>query len=167
MAKVEKTLAKDVLAYVKSAYNYFVEFNTAEEIERVNTLIESIIGDYESAPVSSGATNTVTPVTGVTLNLDEKPTIRFYVTDTNVKFYANGGMLDTVAGTDSNGAYVELDVYAYVLEETITYGDGGSYHISNFLAGAAGTSYETLVKCFVKYVESAADYRDSVIGAEN
>ena len=160
---VEKTLAKDVLAYVKAAYNYFTEFNTAEEIARVNTLIDSIIGDYNAAPVSSGVTNTVAPITAVTLNLDAKPSIRFYVTDTNIEFYANGKKLDTVTGTDANGTYVELDVYAYALCETITYGDGGSYHISDFIKGAVGTEYEAIVKAFVKYTESAADYRNSVV----
>jgi len=161
---VEKTLAKDVLAYVKAAYNYFTEFNTAEEIARVNTLIDSIIGDYKAEPVSSGVTNTVSPVTSVTLNLDSKPSIRFYVTDTNLEFYANGRKLDTVTGTDATyGAYVELDVYAYVLAETITYGNGGSYHISSFVKGSAGTAHEALVKAFVKYTESAAAYRESVI----
>jgi len=103
-------------------------------------------------------------VTSVTLNLDSKPSIRFYVTDTTVEFYANGKKLDTVTGTDeAYGAYVELDVYAYVLAQTITYGEGGSYHISDFLAKSAGESHENLVSCFVKYVESAADYRESVI----
>jgi len=163
--EIEKTLAKDVLAYVKAAYNYFTEFNTAEEIARVNTLIDSIIGsDYTSVPVSSGVTNTVAPVTSVTLNLDAKPSIRFYVTDTTIEFFANGRKLDTVTGTDETyGAYVELDAYAYVLSETITYGNGGSYHISDFLEGATGTDYENLVSCFVKYIESAAAYRNSVI----
>ena len=160
---VEKTLVKDVLAYVKAAYNYFTEFNNAEEIERVNSLIDSIIGDYTSAPVSSGDVVTISPVKAVTLNLDEKPSIRFYVTDTSVEFYANGKKLNTVSGTDANGTYVQLDVYAYVLSETITYGDGGSYHISDFINGAAGTSHEVLVKAFVKYTESAADYRNTVI----
>jgi len=161
--EIENTLAKDVLAYVKAAYNYFTEFNTAEEIARVNTLIDSIIGDYNAAPVSSGVTNTVAPITAVTLNLDAKPSIRFYVTDTNIEFYANGKKLDTVTGTDANGTYVELDVYAYALCETITYGDGGSYHISDFIKGAVGTEYEAIVKAFVKYTESAADYRNSVV----
>ncbi|MBE6537166.1 MAG: hypothetical protein E7673_04350, partial [Ruminococcaceae bacterium] len=110
---VEKTLAKDVLAYVKAAYNYFTEFNTAEEITRINALVDSIIGDYKAEPVSSGVTNTVAPVTAVTLNLDAKPSIRFYVTDTTIEFFANGRKLDTVTGTDETyGAYVELDVYA-------------------------------------------------------
>jgi len=167
-SEYEKTLAKDVLAYVKAAYSYFTEFNTAEEIARVNALIDSIIGDYKAEPVSSGVTNTVSPVTSVTLNLDSKPSIRFYVTDTNLEFYANGRKLDTVTGTDATyGAYVELDVYAYVLAETITYGNGGSYHISDFLEGAKGTNYENLVSCFIKYTESAADYRASVIGINN
>ena len=161
---VEKTLAKDVLAYIKAAYEYFTEHNDKAEIERVAALVDSIIGDYKAVPVSSGATNTVAPVVSVTLNLDAKPTIRFYVTDTAVEFFANGKKLNTVTGTDATyGAYVELDVYAYALSETITYA-GGSYHISSFVNGAKGTAHENLVNTFVKYVESAADYRNSVIG---
>ena len=165
--EVEKALAKDVLAYVQAAYNYFIDFNTEEEIARVNALIDSILamgGDYDGIPVSSGVTNTTSPVTAVTLNLEAKPSIRFYVTDTNVSFYANGRKLNTVSGIDANGTYVELDVYAYVLEGTITYGEGGSYHISDFLNKSAGADHENLVACFIKYVESAADYRLSVIG---
>ncbi len=164
---VEKQLAKDVLAYVQAAYNYFVDFNTEEEIARVNALIDSILaigGDYDGTPVSSGVTNTVAPVIGVTLNLDENPTIRFYVTDTKVSFYANGRKLSTVSGTDANGAYVELNVYAYALAETITYGEGGSYHISDFLEKSAGEDHENIVACFIKYVESAADYRNEALG---
>ena len=165
--KVEKTLVKDVIAYVQAAYNYFVEFNTEEEIARVNAIADSILafgGDYDGTPVSSGATNTVSPVTAVTLNLDAKPSIRFYVTDTNVTFYSNGRKLSTVSGSDENGNYVELDVYAYALAGTITYGEGGSYHVSSFLKKSAGQDHENLVACFIKYVESAADYRLSVIG---
>ena len=165
--EVEKQLIRNVLSYIKEAYNYFKDFNTDEEIARVNTLIKSLIGDYVAIPSSSGTVKADSEglVTSVTLNLDAKPTIRFYVTDTNVSFYANGRKLDTVCGTDETyGAYVELDVYAYTLSETVTYGDGGSYHVSNFTKGAIGTEYEALVKAFVKYTESASDYRKSVIG---
>jgi len=160
---IEKTLAKDVLSYIKEAYNYFDTHNDAEEIARVNALVESIIGDYTAAPVSTGITVGAAGVTDVTLNLDAKPTIRFYVTDTEFEFSANGKKLNTVTGTDTKGTYAELDVYAYVLCETIYFGDGGSYHISSFVNGAVGTEYETLVKAFVKYVESAAAYRNSVV----
>ena len=163
----EKQLATDVLAYIRAAYNYegFKSFNTADEITRVNTLIDSIIGEYNPTPVSSGVTNVASPVKSVTLNLDAKPTIRFYVSDTTVEFFAGGKKLNTVAGTDGTyGTYVELDVYAYALCETITY-TGGSYHISSFVDGAAGQPHEALVKAFVKYTESAAAYRASVIGS--
>lgn len=166
-SKVEKNLAKNVLSYIRAAYNYegFASFNTDEEIARVTTLIDSIIGEYIGTPVSSGLTNTIAPVTSVTLNLDSKPAIRFYVTDSNIEFYRNSKKLNTVVGTDTNGAYVDLDVYAYELCETITYGENGSYHISSFLTDSNGTNYETLVKCFVGYVESAFAYRESVIGS--
>ena len=162
--EIEKTLGYDVLAYIKAAYEYFDSFNTDEEITRVTDLIDSIIGEYKAVPVSSGVTNTVAPVTSVTLNLSEKPTIRFYVTDTSVCFYANGVKLSTVKGVDAtHGAYVELNVYAFALAETITYGNGGSYHVSDFVNGAKGTDHEALVNAFVKYVESAAAYRNSVV----
>ena len=145
---------------------HFAEFNNANEIARVNSLIDSIIGEYTATPVSSGVTNVASPVKSVTLNLDAKPTIRFYVSDTTVEFFANDKKLNTKAGTDETyGTYVELDVYAYVLCQTIYYGDGGSYHISSFVTGSVGTSHEALVKAFVKYTESAADYRSSVIGS--
>ena len=163
---VEKTLARDVLAYIKEAYNYvgFSAHNSTEEIARVNTLITGIIGDYKATPVLSGTTNTVAGVTAVTLNLDATPTIRFYVTDNSIEFFANGTKLNTVSGTDAEyGVYVELDVYAYALCETVTYGNGGSYHISSFVNGA-GESEKALVNAFVKYVESASAYRDQVIG---
>jgi len=166
-SEIEKQLAKDVVAYIQAAYNYFVTLNTAEEIARVDTLASELLvlgGDYNGEPTSSGATVTASPVTSVTLNLGDNPTIRFYVTDTSVEFYIGTRKLQTVKGTDAtHGAYVEIDEYAYMLCETITYGEGGSYHISSFLEGAAGEDHENLVACFIKYTESAADYRKSVI----
>ena len=129
--------------------------------------IDSIIGNYTGEPKTSGVTNTVSPVTAVTLNLGEKPSIRFYVTDTSVEFYANGAKLNTVSGVDATGSYVELDVYAYVLAEVITYANGGSYHVSDFVNGSVGTTHEALVKSFVKYTESAAEYRNSVLSVKH
>ena len=141
------------------------ELTDKKTIENYNALVDSMLGSYTSAPIVSGTTkqDSAGIVTDVTLNLDYKPTIRFYVTDTTVSFYLNGRRLNTVTGTDKIGTYVELDVYAYALAETVIYGDGGSYHISDFLEKAKGESYETLVRCFVKYVESAAAYRNSVV----
>ena len=164
---VEKTLVRDVLAYIKEAYNYsgFSASNSVEEIARVNALVESIIGDYVGTPETSGDSedNNGGVVTAVTLNLDATPSIRFYTKDTSLKFYANGRKLDTVSGTDEYGTYVEIDEFAYLLAETITFGNGGSYHISSFVKGA-GENEKALASAFVKYVESADAYRNSVIG---
>ena len=38
-----------------------------------------------------------------------------------------------------------------------------SYHISSFVNGA-GANEKALVEAFAKYVESAAEYRNAVIG---
>ena len=160
---VEKALAKDVLAYIKAAYEYFgTAHNSEAEIRRVGNVIDSIIGeDYASSPVSKGTTVFDSRVKSVTLNLDAKPTIRFFVTDMSIEFYVGTKKLKTVKN-ESEG-YVELDVYAYALCQTITYGDGGSYHISDFVTKSNGTSYEALVKCFVRYTESAAAYRSEYL----
>ena len=175
---VEKALVKDVLAYAKSAYNYFTEFNTAEEIKRVNELADILlnVGDaYERGSVSAAETvKNSALIDSVTLTLDEKPTIRFYVKKDGIQFFANGKKLHTDTGTDeTHGAYVELDVYAYVLSQTITYSLGeehGSYHVSDYIYGITESGnaerYERLVNlsiCFVKYTESADAYRVSVL----
>ena len=159
---VEKTLAKDVLAYVKEAYKYFTTLNDQAEITRVVNLIDSIIGNYSSEPATTGVTSDADGVRSVTLNLDAKPTIRFYVTDMSLTFKIGNKVLKTVKNEAEK--YIELDVYAYALCETITYGNGGSYHISSFIEGA-GAEEKALVNAFVKYTESAAAYRASVIGS--
>jgi len=137
---VEKALIKDVLAYVQSAYNYFAEFNTQAEIARVNALVNELLiigGDYTGEPELNGTTvDNATLISATTLNLDTKPTIRFYVEKDGIEFFVSGKKLNTVKGSDDKGAYVELDVYAYVLAQTITYTLGeesGSYHISDFI----------------------------------
>ena len=180
---VEKALIKDVLAYVQSAYNYFTEFNTPEEIARVNDLVNELLavgGDYSGEIENFGNTTDNTDLVSlVTLNLGDKPTIRFYVNVDGIEFFVNGEKLNTVAGTDATyGNYVELDVYAYVLSETITYSKGdmsGEYHITSYLEKTmtdetlqGEESFEdllNLISCFIKYTESAASYRRAVIGA--
>ena len=159
---VEKTLARDTLAYIREAYNYvgFASHNTADEIARVNSLISAVIGDYISSPTLSGITKSTSLVRQVTVNLDARPTVRFYVNDTSLEFYSSGKKLNTVVGVDSvYGDYIELDVYAHALSETVEYTGGGSYHISDFVSGSESEPHGALVRAFARYVESAADYR--------
>ena len=107
--------------------------------------------------------------------LDATPAIRFYLKDgasaEAYAFYIGDAKVNTVFGTDTNGAYVEIDVYAYAMCETVTYtvnGEaGGSYHIASYYAYAqAGTdaSLVALVDRMWRYFQSARAYRNSVIG---
>lgn len=178
---VEKSLIKDVLEYVQASYVYFAEMNTAEEIERVVALtgeLLSVGGDYEGEIKFEGNVNDNTNIiSAVTLNLDAKPTIRFYLADENnadIEFYADGKRLDAnPVEKDSYGAYIELDVYAYALAETITYklvDENGEYHVTDYLLKVEedtdAENYDNLVNlahCFVNYLEGAAAYRNSVI----
>ena len=177
-SSVETALVKDILAYIKSAYNYFTEFNTEEEIARVNGLVDKLLdigGSYERGSITHGETDhNSSLINSVTLNLDEKPSIRFYVKENGIEFFANGKKLNTVTGTDeAYGTYVELDVYAYVLSHTITYYLGeeqGSYHVSEYVYGVIknenADKYAKLVELalsFVKYTESAEAYRTFVL----
>lgn len=178
----EKALVKDVLAYVQSAYNYFKEFNSPEEIARVNALVNELLtvgGEYNGEIETFVAVSANKDlVSRITLNLGDKPTVRFYVNEDGIEFLAGGKKLNTVEGKDEiYGNYVELDVYAYALFETITYSKGdasGEYHITSYLEKTMmdetlqlEENFEELlniISCFIKYTESAADYRGSVIG---
>ena len=175
---VEKKLVKDILAYIRSAYNYFDEFNTPDEIARVNGLVDTLLdigGSYERGPFNEVVSEKNTElIEYATLNLNEKPTLRFYVKKSGIEFFADGKRLNTVNGYDeTHGDYVELDVYAYVLAGSITYSLGeerGSYHVSDYIRAVMENGsvdkHEELTQLalsFVKYTESAKEYRASVV----
>ncbi|MBQ3016209.1 MAG: Ig-like domain-containing protein, partial [Clostridia bacterium] len=128
----EKTLVKDVLQYIRAAYTYFGT-EDAEQMAKIDTLL----GDYASKPAIEGSD--VADTTGMksaTLVLSGKPSIRFYLADganaSEYKFYIGGKQIKTVVSED--GTYIDTDVYAYELCETVTYTVGGeaagSFHIN-------------------------------------
>ncbi len=176
VTETEKTLVLDVLQYIKAAYTYFGTTD-AEQIAKIN----SLLGDYASKPTVEGsATAETTGMKSATLVLSGKPSIRFYLADgadaSAYKFFIDGKQVKTVISDD--GAYVDIDVYAYALSETVTYTvDGenaGSFHINAYYAFVSGTgenSYAgedkealtTLTECFWKYLQSARAYRESVV----
>ncbi len=172
--EIEKALVKNVLSYVRAAYAYF---STTDEDAMAR--IDAILGkDYDknNAHVQEGSAESVTTgFKGATLVLDATPAIRFYLEDgadaSAYAFYIGGSKVNTVTGTDTNGRYIEIDVYAYAMCETVTYttngSEGGSYHIASYYAyAAAGTdaSLTALVDRMWAYFQSARDYRKSVTG---
>ena len=171
--EVEKTLVKDVLAYVKAAYVYFGSTDS-DAISKIDT----VLGAYTSAPTVEGSySSSFVGLKSVTLVLDETPAIRFYLTDgadaSSYKFYIDGKRVDTQVSSD--GSYVDIDVYAYALAETVSYtvngAEGGSYHVRSYyeyVSGTGANSYNgtdkaeltALTTSFWKYLQSARAYKN-------
>ncbi len=172
----EKTLALDVLQYIRAAYTYF---GTTDEEQMAK--IDTLLTGYASKPTVEGSDVVeTTGLSSATLVLSGKPSIRFYLADgadaSAYKFYIGGKQIKTVVSED--GTYVDTDVYAYELCETVTYtinGEAaGSFHINAYYAFVSGTDENSytgadkaeltaLTECFWKYLQSARVYRNSVV----
>ncbi|MBQ3017076.1 MAG: metallophosphoesterase [Clostridia bacterium] len=172
----EVTLIKDVLQYIRAAYAYFGT-NDTEAISKIN----AILGDYSAKPTVEGDTAaTAKGFKSVTFILDGTPSMRFYLADgksaSQYKFYIGEKQLGVEVSAD--GTYVDIDVYAYALCETVNVkvdgNDAGSFHINAYYAFVSGTGENSytgadkealtaLTECFWKYLQSARAYRESVI----
>ena len=172
----QKQLIKDILSYIRAAYAYFGT-DDSEAIAK----IDAILGegyDANNAPVLDGSAETPTEgLSAVTFVLGATPAIRFYITGNaeSYAFYVGTSKLKAVKGSDDFGTYVEMDVYAYAMCETITYTingeEEGSYHINSYYTFVTtdeeyknNAELINLVARFAKYCESSAAYRDSVVG---
>ena len=169
--QAEIQLVSDILSYVRAAYAYF-----GIDDDRAIARIDELLGenyDENNAPALAGSETAPSEgLLGATLVLDATPAIRFYISadaDADAySFYADGRRLAAIEGSDADGRYLELNVYAYAMCKTITYtvGDAsGSYHINSYYAFAktqGDNSLITLVERFAKYCESAEAYRLSV-----
>jgi len=172
ISAVEKTLVKDVLSYIRAAYAYFGTAD-AEAMAKIDELLGENY-DESSAPVMNGSAEKPTlGITAVTYNLTAKPGLRFYLAEgfkaSDFAFSINGSAVAAEEGSDANGKYVEVKLYAYELAETVDYtvnGESDSCHIKCYYEWAKTENNDNLVKLvlrFAKYCESAAAYRESVI----
>ena len=174
----EKTLVKDVLAYIKAAYIYF---DADERIAVVNA-IDQILADYNrSFKKVEGDTEIGEGLWGVEIVLEEKPIIRFVLPEgvsvDGYTFKIGSTVLDFTTGTklieDKAYNYAEVSLYAYQMIKEITYTNGtesGSYHINSyydFITNDATLKDDvnliSLVEALYNYCTSAEEYRASVI----
>ena len=167
----EQTLVRDVLSYVRAAYTYFGT-DDAATVSRINTILGENY-NTENAPAIEGSTVANAPdFKSVTFVLDGTPAMRFYLTDgadaTKYAFFIDGKRVNTEISED--GKYIDIDVYAYALCETVTYtvdgAEGGSFHINAYYEWSKTQNNENLtnlVARFWKYLQSARAYRDSVV----
>ena len=162
-------------------YKKFVAAKEASEasteVKDMMAKIDELLGenyDESSAPVMNGSAEKPTlGITAVTYNLTAKPGLRFYLAEgfkaSDFVFSINGSAVAAEEGSDANGKYVEVKLYAYELAETVDYtvnGESDSCHIRCYYEWAKTENNDSLVKLvlrFAKYCESAAAYRESVI----
>ena len=174
---VEVKLVKDVLSYIRSAYVYFNSTDT-DAIARIDKILGENY-DEQNMPTVEGSTEAdCDGFKYATFVLGAKPSMRFYLENPDdaarFAFYIGANRVATREGSDSYGNYIEIDVYAYELCETVTYTvDGeavGSYHINayydsvkNVYEGADKDKLISVTERFWKYLQSARAYRLSVI----
>jgi hypothetical protein len=173
--EAEVQLVKDVLSYIRAAYSYF-DKTDAEAMAKIDALLGDDY-DAKNSPVFDGSADAPTEgLKAATFVLNATPAIRFYITDTNAnyEFFVNGIKLAVKEGSDENGAYLEMDVYAYAMCETIVYKingvESGSYHINSYYTFVTtdeeykdDSNLINLVERFAKYCESAKAYRNYVL----
>ena len=173
-AAVEKQLACNMLSYARAAYSYFGVAGAEESIARIN----AILGDgYDTAnkPASGVAKAPANEAfKSVTLNLGGVPAFRFYLADgyeaADLVFATRGSMLEVTEGTDVNGRYVELVMYAYRMCDDVTVSVSGSsatevYNVYSYYEYAltVGDSVSLLVERLMAYSASAELYRQYVV----
>ena len=173
---VEKQVLRDILSYIRAAYVYFNPTDTTA-ISTIDTLIGK---NYDvTSPVTKDGNTTASTdgLVGAALNLSENPGIRFYIAnDANAEDYSfycteNGKEVELLSeiGKDDTGRYLEVDIYAYAMCDTVYYrtvgGASGNYHIASYHAFAEkqnDPALLSLVERLWKYAQSARDYRNAV-----
>ena len=176
--KAEVTLAKDMLSYIRSAYNYFTEHVSAEDKNTVTAAINEILGSYNvttlkpvTVPEKSGDREILA---GATLVLEATPAFRFvleagakaegytFKIGNKVLAYTTGSFVDN----DVTYNYYDISLYAYEMLSEITIekdGKTANYHINTYYDGAVNTDENDIVTKFYNYCTSAKAYRQYVL----
>ena len=176
ISTAEQTLAKDMLAYINSAYVFF----NGESVAKIDT----ILNGYTSATTinKANAKKTVPGLSGATFTLEAKPTVQFFFADgfkyADFTFKVGGRTLTMADVEEKTDEYVKFALFAYEMTETFSYtvgGDSGEYNLIAYYAYASGTGNNDykgtdkaeltdLAAKFYNYCLSAKAYRASVIG---
>ena len=171
----EKTLIKDILSYVRAAYAYFGT-DDADAISRIDALLGEGY-DETSVPAMEGSAEKPTlGITSVSYNLTAEPTVRFYIADdadiSRYAFKVAGRYVVAEEGRNENGRYLDLNIFAYQMAETVEYTVGAetdTYSIKCYYEWSKDQDNEklvTLVERFARYCESAGEYRNEILSRE-
>ena len=167
-----KVLINDILAYARSAYEYFE--TDPNGIAKIDTILHPKYYEINKF-VGEGKEASVCPeIDEATFVLGANPSMRFYLPygadPANYEFFINGKKIKTVYDAEQN--YIATDVYAYELRDEVSYTFGGelmgSYSVENYLYFAKNVVEDDklirLFERFIKYLESAKVYRLEYLG---
>ena len=175
---VTKTLMKDMLAYAYAAHTYFE--NTSDEAAKLLE-VESILDGYK-ADMPTGEAKKPTDskyFTDVAVHLGEVPSFRFYLatgyTKDSFTFTVGGKAANVKTGTDENGSYLEITMYAYMMLNDVTYTVIGTetsetynlYAYYEYAKKQNDADLVSIVEALMKYSVSAKAYRNEVISSNN
>lgn len=161
----EKTLAKDILAYVRATYVYANGENTEAAVKSINAIIGA---DYAVDPTVGEAKASTEGLLGAGLLLGDKPAF-YFQTEYDAAAYTftvNGAKVTTEVTTVNGKTAVLVYTYAYAITETVTYTvEGtditGEYNLAAYLAFAEGEgdALAGLVKALWQYSDAAKAYK--------
>lgn len=172
----ERALARAILAYIKSAYEYF----DSDGKEEVSQKIRSILGDGtpDEFQRTSGSSGGISTSLGSTLILDATPRVRFYFASRAERdahtIKVDGAQISTKGGSELiNGESIyfsDLTLYAHDMIKPIgLFKNGvsaGTYHINSYVdyasdvyTGENKQELVGLVEHFYAYCMSADAYK--------
>ena len=172
-----KTLMKDMLVYAAAAHTYF-----ENELDSVKLLeIENILEGYAKAVPSAEAKKpeSSTYFTDVAVYVGDVPSFRFYLADgysaEDFTFKAGKRSVSASEGTDKNGNYLEVTMYAYMMLDDVTYTvtdkvsgvrvseSYNLYAYLEFVKSENNPKLTAVVEGLMKYSVSAKAYRDYIL----
>ena len=176
-----KTLVKDMLVYAKAAHTYFEQ---TENVSAKLTEMETLLGGYSRELPTGEAKqpSNTTYLEQVTVHVGEVPSFRFYIREGYENFTLMGASVydpeiaqseeDITSkiryGTDENGYYLEVVMYAYMMLGDISIKmDMGSeliteiynlYSYYEYVKTLGDANLLAIVEGLMKYSDSAKDY---------
>ena len=168
LGETDKTLAKDMLAYVKAACVY-----AGNQDETIDT-IDAILGNHTVAPNLGTAVQNTQGLASAALLLNDKPAFVFFPElangeakyDLNAYKFTINGVSVAAEITEVNGkTALVVSTYAYAMCETVNYTiEGteisGAYNLAAYYNGVKGNANTAaLVKALYQYSLSAKAYK--------
>ena len=174
----EEALVKNILSFARSAYEYFTD--AEDEAEKL-AYIDTVLGEsYDTVTAPDMEKDAKAPAEdrgfkSVTVNLAGTPSYRFYLASgfdaDDFTFTVGGTRVEARQGSNENGAYLEIDTYAYRILDDVTYTvtiDGTTYTESYNLYAyynyvktekPTDTALHAIVERLAAYAESAKAYK--------